>query len=49
MSKLSLELDGSINVVETDDDGNVLSCEPIDGEICLKVILEALREALKEQ
>lgn len=48
MSKESmvLELDGSINIVNLDENGNEVSREALDGEVCLKAIMHVLEEAI---
>ena len=42
-----LVLDGKIFIVETDADGNEVSKEELDGDVCLKALLSVLEDALK--
>lgn len=42
-----LELDGKIFLVGKDEKGDVVSRDQLDGELCLKVVVAVLDDALK--
>lgn len=46
MSSLSFELDGTVYVVEEED--NKIVRTPLDGELVLKVLINALDKGLKD-
>lgn len=48
MGELNLVLDGQILIEEYDDDGKLMSSEPIDAETVLKLLLYELEKALLE-
>jgi hypothetical protein len=45
-AKVDLELEGSVHIVERDEDGNEISREKLDGELVLKALVSVLSDAV---
>lgn len=45
---LELELDGHIYTVEKDEEGNIISREELDGEMCLRLLIRILEDAIED-